>query len=314
MAVLRHARDCDLIYINENLALLVALAGRILGKPMVLRIMCDGTWEISHRLGWHQDTITEYVKKKYGFKVWFIRKLMLLWYSWVKYIVAPSRFLEKIALGYGVPPQKLRQINNAYHGPEEISLSREEARKGLGIDHEEKMILTICRLMIWKGVDGIIRALRDLPEDHKLYVVGDGDELENWSNLAREFKVEDRVFFKGNVPYDKIPFYLKAADVFVLNSQYEGLSHTLLEVMWMGLPAVVTGVCGNPELIEDGYNGFTVSFNNADAIRDRVKKILNDPDLAALFVQRSKKKAESFTREKTFKEKEELFKQAAGVS
>lgn len=310
--VFRMAREDDLIYINEHLALLVALAGRILGKAMVIRICVDGTWEISHRLGWHDDNITDYVKKRYGFKVWFARRLQLLWWSWVKYIIAPSKFLEKIALGYGVPSQKLRQISNAYHGPEEVDLTREEARKRLGIEGDAKVLLTICRLMIWKGVDGIIRALKGLPENHKLYVVGDGDQREIWEKLAMELGLEDRVKFMGNVPYDLVPAYLKAADVFVLNSDYEGLSHTLLEVMWIGVPAVVTGVCGNPELIEDGVNGFTIPFNRPEVLRDKVSRILNDPELARRFVERSREKVQGFARKEIFKKTEELFKQATG--
>jgi glycosyltransferase involved in cell wall biosynthesis len=311
-SVLRHARGDDLIYINEHLALLVALAGRILGKPMVVRICVDGTWEISHRLGWHQDNITDYMAKDYGFKVKLARGLQKLWWSWVKYIIAPSKFLEQVPIRYGVPPQKVRQINNAYHGPLEIEITRDEARKQLGIPEEEKVILTICRLMIWKGVDGIIRALNKMPEDHKLYVAGDGDQLENWTNLAKSLGLEDRVFFKGNVPYEQIPAYLKAADVFVLNSDYEGLSHTMLEVMWAGLPSVVTGVCGNPELVEDGVNGFTIPFNRPEKIREAVCRILEDPELAGRFSEASLMKAKAFARDRIFAETEELFRQATG--
>jgi glycosyltransferase involved in cell wall biosynthesis len=237
-----------------------------------------------------------------------------LWWQWVRYIIAPSRFLEKIALDYGVPPQKMRQINNAYHGPEDAPMTREESRRKLGIDPREKVLLTICRLMIWKGVDGIIRALDGMPEDHRLYVVGDGDEMENWKALTREMGLEDRVLFKGNVPYEWIPVYLKAADVFVLNSNYEGLSHTLLEVMWLGVPAVVTGVCGNPELIEDGFNGFTIHFNRPEEIREKILNVLNDPELARTFVERSKEKVKDFARDRIFAETEALFKQAAGVT
>ncbi len=312
-AILKHTRGDDLIYINEHLALLVALAGRLLGKPMVIRMCVDGTWEISHRLGWHRDSITDYVKRKYGFKVWFARKLQLLWWSWVRNIIAPSRFLEGIALDYGVPEQKMRQINNAYHGPEEVSMTREEAREMLGIGQDEKVILTICRLMIWKGVDGIIKAIEKMPNDHILYVVGDGEELDNWTNLAGSLNIGDRVRFKGNVPYEKIPAYLKASDVFVLNSNYEGLSHTLLEVMWLGLPAVVTGVCGNAELVEDNVNGFTISFNRPDEIREKIMKILNDPDLAKRFADSSREKVKGFARNRIFKKTEDLFKQASGV-
>ncbi|MBU0753929.1 MAG: glycosyltransferase family 1 protein, partial [Planctomycetes bacterium] len=312
-AVLRHTRDCDMIYINEHLALVVALAGRILGKPMVIRICVDGTWEISHRLGWHQDNITDFIHRKYGFKVWWARRLQLLWWSWMRYIIAPSRFLEQVPIHYGVPAQKVRQINNAYHGPEDSDLTKEKAREQLGIPGNEKVMLTICRLMIWKGVDGIIRALEGLPENCRLHVVGDGDQMENWKKLAQDLGLAHRVDFKGNVPYELIPVYLKAADVFVLNSNYEGLSHTLLEVMWSGLPAVVTGVCGNPELIEDDVNGLTIPFNRPEKIRTAVKRILENPALAERYSEASRKKAQDFARDGIFAITETLFHEATGL-
>ena len=311
-AVLRHGRDADLIYINEHLALVVALAGRILGKPMVERICVDGSWEITHRMGWHEDTITDYQGRDYGFKVGFVRRLQNLWWSWMRYIIAPSRFLESVALGYGVPSQKVRRINNAYHGPETNDATRESARNELGIPGDRKVILTICRLMVWKCVDGIILALKDLPEDHVLHVVGDGDQRETWAACARNLGLQDRVFFAGNVPHERIPLYLRAADVFVLNSTYEGLSHTLLEVMWNGLPAVVTAVCGNTELIEDGVNGFGIPIGRSDVLADRVRRILGDPDLAETFSRRSKERAKTFARTAIFERTERLFMEATG--
>ena len=51
-AVWRAAREADVVYVNEHLALLHVLAGRLAGKPVMIRIMVDGAWEISHRKGW----------------------------------------------------------------------------------------------------------------------------------------------------------------------------------------------------------------------------------------------------------------------
>jgi glycosyltransferase involved in cell wall biosynthesis len=54
-AVLREARRADVVYVNEHLALLHVLAGRLAGRPVVIRIMVDGAWEIAHRKGWCGD-------------------------------------------------------------------------------------------------------------------------------------------------------------------------------------------------------------------------------------------------------------------
>jgi glycosyltransferase involved in cell wall biosynthesis len=166
--------------------------------------------------------------------------------------------------------------------------------------------------MIWKGVDGILRALARLPDDRHFVVCGDGEELQSWQSLARELGVERRVHWQGNVPHAKIATYIAAADVFVLNSNYEGLSHTLLEVMYAGAPIVASNVCGNPELVADGVNGLTVPFNDVEALAGAITKILERPDLAAEFVARSKERIRDFDRERLFEAKETLFREVIG--
>jgi glycosyltransferase involved in cell wall biosynthesis len=314
VAVWRETKGADLLYINEHLALHVALAGRLRGIPMVIRVCVDGTWEITHRLGWHQDTITAYQHKNYDWRVAWARRVQRMWWGWMRRIIAPSRFLRDIVIGYGVNPQKVEQIHNNYHGPATYEPNCEEARTRLGIPDGRVVLLTICRLMIWKGVDGIIRALDKLPANHHLYVAGDGDELENWTGLARESGLADRVHFLGSVPYDEIMAWIRAADVFVLNSSYEGLSHTLLEVMWLGTPAAVSAVCGNPELVEDRVNGRTFAFQDVDGIVGAVRDLLDRPEQTREFVQRSLEKVTSFAPEEIFARKEALFLSVAGRS
>ena len=72
------------------------------------------------------------------------------------------------------------------------------------------------------------------------------------------------------------------ADVFVLNSEYEGLSHTLLEVLNLGTPIIASGVCGNPEVVEDGVNGLLVDPRDPETLRAAIHKLLQDsrPSLA----------------------------------
>lgn len=311
-AVYKEAEDADVVYINEHLALHVALAGRLRGKPMVIRVCVDGTWEISHRLGWHDDTITDYQHHTYDWKVAFARKLQRLWWGWMKRIIAPSRFLKSIVEGYGVPPARTELIHNAYHGPAEVTDDKATCRARLGLPEDRVVLLSICRLMIWKGVDGLIRALAHLPEHHHLYVAGDGDELDNWTRVAADLGLLHRVHFLGNVPHAELMSWIRAADVFLLNSAYEGLSHTLLEVMWLGLPAAVSAVCGNPELVEDRVNGRSFAFQDVDAIVEAIRDLLEDPEQTRIYIERSREKVAGFAREPLFARKERLFLQVAG--
>src|SRR5262249_31497069 len=106
--------------------------------------------------------------------------------------------------------------------------------------------------------------------------------------------------FLGNVPHKLIPLYIRAADVFVLNSEYEGLSHTLLEVLALGTPIVASRVCGNPEVVEDGVNGFLVDPRNPKELRAALEKLLADPALCKRMVQAGFDRRSRFDRSSTF--------------
>jgi glycosyltransferase involved in cell wall biosynthesis len=296
------------VYVNEHLALLHVLAAKLAGTPAVIRIMVDGAWEISHRKGWIDgDDIVTFEGKRYGWRVRLVRAAQRLWWRWCTRIIACSSFLRGILLEhYGVTADKVQLIYNAYHGPtagDELH-TQAQARAELGLRREPRYLLTICRLMVWKRVDGIVRALTGLPEDVELLVAGDGDMLEAWKTLARELGLERRVHFLGNVPYAKVPLLIRAADVFVLNSEYEGLSHTLLEVSALGLPIVCTGVCGNPEVVEDGVNGLLVPSKDPVALRAAIQRLLGDAGMRERFVAAGIGRMTRFSRDATFGEVE----------
>jgi glycosyltransferase involved in cell wall biosynthesis len=246
LAVWREARDVDVVYVNEHLALLHVWAARLRGKPVMIRIMVDGAWEIAHRYGWcGGDDINVFQTKTYNWKVKLTRRLQRSWWSACTHIVACSEFLRQILIrNYGVPAAKVQRIYNAYHGPsvESVRETQREARLALKLPEGRRYVLTICRLMVWKRVDGILEALAGLPEDVHLLVAGDGDMEAEWKALAAKLGLERRAHFLGNVPHQQIPLYIRASDVFVLNSEYVGLSHTLIVVMCLGSPIIALSV------------------------------------------------------------------------
>jgi glycosyltransferase involved in cell wall biosynthesis len=100
------------------------------------------------------------------------------------------------------------------------------------------MLLTVGRLVEYKGVQHVIRALPDLPE-YRLRVAGDGPHREALEACAREADVFDRVEFLGYVPDPKLPSQYAAADVFVSMSSIEAAGITVGEALAAGTPAVV---------------------------------------------------------------------------
>ncbi len=313
--VWKSAKHADVVYVNEHLALLHVLAAKLRGKPVMIRIMVDGAWEISHRRGWcGDDDIVTFQGKTYGWQVKLTRALQRRWWRWSDHVIACSEFLRQIVIGYGVPPTKVQRIHNAYHGPraEDVGETRAEARTKLGLDPTKKYALTICRLMVWKRVDGILEALVGLPDDVHLLVAGDGDMLEPWRAHGEKLGLGERVHWLGNVPHKDIPLYIRASDVFVLNSRYEGLSHTLLEVLNLGTPIVASGVCGNPEVVADGVNGLLVNPLRPAELRDALRRIFAEPELAQRFVAAGLARRHEFRRDLTFADVEGQLARLAG--
>jgi glycosyltransferase involved in cell wall biosynthesis len=313
--VWRRARHADVVYVNEHLALLHVLAAKLAGKPVMIRIMVDGAWEIAHRYGWcGGDMINEFQTKTYDWKVKLTRSLQKRWWKWSAHIIACSEFLRQILVkSYGVPPEKVQRVFNAYHGPsvESVKETPREARAKLGLAEAPRYALTICRLMGWKRVDGIIEAIREIPAEVHLLVAGDGDMEAEWKALAERLGLASRVHFLGNVPHKLIPLYIRAADAFVLNSEYEGLSHTLLEVLSLGTPIVASRVCGNPEVVEDGVNGFLVDPREPKELRAALEKLLADPALCRRMVLAGFERRPRFDRAATFGEVEQALARIA---
>lgn len=315
-AVLREAGKYDIVYVQEHLALLHVLAGRLRRKPVMIRMMVDGAWEISHRKGWIDgDNIVVFETKEYDWRVKLVRRLQRHWWGGCKRIISCSEFLRQIAIQrYGVAADKVQRIFNAYHGttPDEVQETPAEAREKLGLAQDRRYLLTICRLMNWKRVDGILEALRELPEDVELLIAGDGPMEDEWKALAEELGVADRARFLGNVPHAQIPLYIRAADTFVLNSEYEGLSHTLIEVATLGTPIVCTGICGNPEVVEHERTGLLVEPGNSADLAAALRRLLEEPELAAGFAREGQVQSNRFIREQTFAEVEAALAEVSG--
>ncbi|MEQ8493826.1 MAG: glycosyltransferase, partial [Gammaproteobacteria bacterium] len=106
-------------------------------------------------------------------------------------------------------------------------------------------VVAVGRLFEIKGQDQLVRCARRLREhvpDARIVIVGEGPCLEPWRALADELGVTDTVTFTGRV--EDPAEYLRAADVYVSPSRYEGLSLGLLEAMGWGVPLVASRVEG----------------------------------------------------------------------
>lgn len=166
-------------------------------------------------------------------------------------------------------------------------------RRVLNLQNEEKVIISVGEMTANKNHAVIIRALTFSQLENVHYViVGSGICRPQLEEYASKLNVSDRVHFLGY--RDDIAALLHASDVFVFPSYREGLPVALMEAMAAGVPIVASRIRGNVDLIEDGVNGFLCDPQNADGFADRIRKLLNEPDLAEKFRNRGLRKIIDF--------------------
>jgi len=123
-----------------------------------------------------------------------------------------------------------------------------------------------------KAHDTLIKAISKSSEKLHLILVGDGERLDKMKQLAHSLNVHDRVHFIGI--RNDIPSLLKAADIAVLSSHYEGLSLSLIEAFASGTPFIGTNSPGLGEITKQG--GVVVKHEDADDLANALNHLCDD--------------------------------------
>ncbi len=150
-------------------------------------------------------------------------------------------------------------------------------RYQLGLDEDNRILLTVAALEERKGVQHVIRVLPELVKDGlpvHYVVVGEGPHREVLESMAAQYRVADRVHFTGTIT-DVLPYY-KLADIFVLLSYGEGFPNVLLEAWAMGLPVVVSQAPPYPQVVPTG-TGALVDVKNESDLLEILKVWLTSP-------------------------------------
>lgn len=169
------------------------------------------------------------------------------------------------------------------------------------IDHEwftdgksdVPVILGVARFVPAKDLSTLIRAFAIVRENRpaRLLIIGDGEERAKLEALVNELDLGDDVSMPGtknNLPY------MKATDVFVLSSIFEGLPTVLIEALACS-PAIVSTDCpsGPQEILEGGIYGKIVPMRDPQAMAEAIiHQLDNPPDVNLL-----RKRAENYSME-----------------
>jgi glycosyltransferase involved in cell wall biosynthesis len=159
---------------------------------------------------------------------------------------------------------------------------REAARARLGVAPTDRVVLWVSQLTDWKHPERLLAAaphvLAAVPQALFLFV-GDGPERPALERLARSLGVWHRVRMAGFVPYDSVPAYYRAADVFTAFYDRANVSNTLQEAMLAGVAVVTLDNGLTSAVVKDGETGLLVPPADPERIGPALARVLGDDDL-----------------------------------
>lgn len=217
--------------------------------------------------------------------------LARFFYSRVSHVIAVSNATLLRARGeYGTPVERstliVNGVDTARFRPLEkagglgIVETRARLRAQLDLPQDAVLIASAGRFCPEKNYPLLVRAVAQLRASFPnvcLLLLGDGNER---GAICQTIKANDlkSVCFLPGMRTD-VDRWLRACDIFCLSSNTEGLPVTLLEAASTGLPAVVTDVGGNAEVVTDGENGLVVPPRDDKALSGALLELVRSPDM-----------------------------------
>ena len=269
-------KNYDIIHIHTPNPLAEFL-GLISEKPIIVH--------------WHSDIVRQ--KISYKFYKPFQQKLLK---KSQKIIATSPQYLQTslqlqnhkekaVVIPSGLNPSRL-----------ENKVSDEKFEKIRSKIQDKKIVLSVGRLVEYKGFSYLIEAAKFLGDDVLVLIIGGGPLYNSLKNKIEELGLERKVFLLGRV--ENISPFLKICNLFCLPSieRNEAFGLSLVEAMYFGKPLITTDVKGSGMSYVNRHNetGLVVPPKNPEALAEAINKILYDKDLYNRFSENAKSRFKEF--------------------
>lgn len=228
-----------------------------------------------------------------------------------RFVAVSADVRERLAVYEGLPRAAIEVVPNGVPRPTALApAARAALRASLGLPVDAFVVGTVGRFDPIKNlpllVDALARAAPQLPRLRAL-LVGDGAELAAVRQRVAAAALDDRVCFTGFRADARE--LTQCMDLFVLSSHSEGLSIALLDAQAAGVPAAVTAVGGNPDVVVHGETGWVVAPGDAAALAAAIVAGGGDARLCAgLGAAAVRRHAERFDWEAMLRRYRELYR------
>lgn len=204
-------------------------------------------------------------KKYYKYLFESADKVLVLshqWVLWIKELIYDDHSPDNLTVLYNPCP---------IVGEENI----------LPIENHDKYILFAGTLIVRKGYKCLIRSFARLANEFPEWkvVFAGVDEEQQAEELVKALQVEKQIVLRGWCDKQKMRDLFKRAGIYCLPSSGEGFPMVVLEAWAYGVPVVCTPVGGLPDVLVEGENAMTFSFDNDDELTSQLKLLMSNQDL-----------------------------------
>ena len=274
-----------------------------LGLPLVFTFHTQYQ-EYTHYVPLPQDAIQDFLKDTVNN---WLKEFMAL----CQHIVIPSESMKEILINdyglrdnYTVIPTGI-DLEPYRHADGKALRSREGWQDNI-------VLVSTGRLAMEKNwpvlLHSIQKVYREHPDIH-LVIIGDGPEKKVLQEQCAELGIGECVTFTGELPFEEVPAYLKAADLFVFASLTETQGLVTMEALAAGLPVVAVDASGTRDIVDNGEQGFLVS-NDHDALADAINQLLDSPQKMKKFKRNAIKKSKAYDMKNCAKQLINVYEQA----
>lgn len=177
---------------------------------------------------------------------------------------------------------------------------------------EDKVLISIGRLAEEKNWKVLLAAAGKTFKQHpqaRLVIIGDGEQKDELIKMAQKMGIARQVEFTGKIPFDEVPLYLKAADLFCFASTTETQGLVTMEALAAGLPVVAVEASGTQDVVENDQQGL-LTENNGEALAAAINRVLDDEALFNRYKQATTDRAATFDMKRKAEDLIEVYHQA----
>ena len=176
-----------------------------------------------------------------------------------------------------------------------------------------RRIVNVARLTPQKNQVMLLRAFEIFHQTHPDYtlsIYGEGELADELQQMVDSLKLGNSVQFHGQV--HEIHAAIADAEFFVLSSDYEGLSNSLLECMIMGFPCISTRCEGSRDIIRSGENGILVDIGDEEQLAEAMTLLADDAMLRESLGVQAKKISEQLREDRIIGQWKQQLERLAG--